>query len=423
MRIRVFYSAACASLLSLSATAAINAASQDVLKMVQNGVSEDVIQGYVNWSSTAYNLNADDILSLQQNGVPQPVISSMLAHDSTLAQGQAPYSPDQPPQYAQPQNDQAPEYSQQPQNYNNNQAPVGVQVNPPDVNAYGNTQGYGDQGCTDQNVPVMQVAPDQAPPQVSSFYSALQPYGSWIYLEGHGWCWQPSVVRANYSWQPYCDNGQWVYCNDGWYWQSGYPWGWAAFHYGRWWHASCGWVWFPDTVWAPSWVCWRDSGDYCGWAPLPPSGWNGYGRPGFHFGVNVGVGLGAGLFTFIHFGDMFHGDYHHHAIGRSEVTQIYNRSRVINNVHVVNNYYARNPGISRETVQRYTGPIHVANVRTSTADPRTSRPGVVGWFATYRRSTTTTTRTRTDDSYSRAPAPGKCAVCADHTDPQYRSAQ
>ena len=31
-----------------------------------------------------------------------------------------------------------------------------------------------------------------------------------------------------------------------------------------------GWCWAPDTVWGPSWVTWRYSGDYCGWAPLPP---------------------------------------------------------------------------------------------------------------------------------------------------------
>lgn len=321
MKAWVFFSAVSAALVSLPASAAINSASQDVLRMTQNGVSEQVIEDYVNRSSAAYNLNADDIVYLQQNGVPQPVISTMLAHDSTLAQGQAPSSPQytQPPTYPQSQN-----YDNS-QNYN--QAPPPdqtAQVNPPDVAAYGS---YGTQPYSDQSVQVMQVAPDQAPPQVASFYDELRPYGTWIYLEGYGWCWQPYEVRTAVNWQPYCDNGQWLYCNDGWYWQSGYTWGWAPFHYGRWMNASCGWVWFPDTVWAPSWVTWRDSGDYCGWAPLPPSSFAGYGRPGFHFGVNIGVGLGAGLFTFIHFGDIFHGSYHHHEIPHTEVTRIYNHSR------------------------------------------------------------------------------------------------
>jgi len=344
----------CAGLVSISATAAINSASQDILRMAQSGVSEQVMQGYVNNSSASYNLNADDILYLQNNNVPQSVISSMISHDNNIAQGQAPNN------------------SQPPQNFTDNQAPPPdqtAQVNPPD--AYANQQATGDQSAQ-----VMQVSPDQAPPQVASFYNALSPYGSWIYLEGSGWCWQPNEVRTASNWQPYCDNGQWLYCDDGWYWQSGYNWGWAPFHYGRWWQASCGWVWFPDTVWAPSWVCWRNTGDYCGWAPLPPSGFRGYGRAGFHFGVGVDVGIGAGLFTFIHFGDMFHGDYRHHEIPRSQATQIYNRTRVINNVTVVNNNYARNPGISRQTVQRYTGTVHVASVRTSTADPRVALPGV-----------------------------------------------
>ena len=57
----------------------------------------------------------------------------------------------------------------------------------------------------------------------------------------------------------------------GWYWMSDYSWGWAPFHYGRWFHhARFGWCWMPDTVWGPSWVTWRYSDDYCGWAPLPP---------------------------------------------------------------------------------------------------------------------------------------------------------
>lgn len=340
------------SLAAFSSIAAINSASQDVLRMVQNGVSETVIDNYVNNSTAAFNLNADDILYLQENGVPQPVISTMISHDNNnnnVAQGQP---------------------------YDYNQAPPPdqtAQVNPPD--AY--SSGYVDQsGYSDQSAQVMEVAPDQAPPQVASFYDELRPYGTWIYLQGYGWCWQPNQVRTVANWQPYRDDGNWLYCDDGWYWQSSYNWGWAPFHYGRWWQASCGWVWFPDTVWAPSWVAWRETGDYCGWAPLPPSGFRGYGRPGFHFGIGTDIGFGAGIFTFVHFGDIFRGGYRHHEIPRTQVNQFFNRTRVINNVTIVNNNYARNPGIARSTVQRYT-PVRVARVRTSNEDPRRARPGVV----------------------------------------------
>src|SRR5689334_7019945 len=52
---------------------------------------------------------------------------------------------------------------------------------------------------------------------------------------------------------------------------SDYSWGWAPFHYGRWFqHATLGWCWRPDRVWDPWRVCRRQSGDYGGWAPLPP---------------------------------------------------------------------------------------------------------------------------------------------------------
>ncbi len=343
-----------------SARAAINSASQDVLKMAQSGVSEQVIEGYVNNSSATFNLNADDIVYLQQNGVPQPVISTMISHDSSLAQGQT-----------QPLQGQTQPYEQQqPQNYE--------QVPPDQTAPQANPPGSYASAYVGQDQPVVQVAPDQAPPQVSSFYDVLAPYGNWIYLEGYGWCWQPNEVRATPTWQPYCDNGNWVYCDDGWYWHSGYNWGWAPFHYGRWWHANCGWVWFPDTIWAPSWVCWRSDSDFCGWAPLPPSGFVGYGRPGFHFGVNFNIGLGANFFTFVHLGDIFHGNFRRHEIPRSEVTRVFNRTRIINNVTIVNNNYARNPGISRQIVERAAGPVRVAHVRTSTSDPRVNRPGVVG---------------------------------------------
>ena len=57
---------------------------------------------------------------------------------------------------------------------------------------------------------------------------------NWIEVEGYGRCWQPTVVVGNRNWQPYCDRGQWVYSDAGWYWLSDYTWGATTFHYGRW---------------------------------------------------------------------------------------------------------------------------------------------------------------------------------------------
>ena len=57
-------------------------------------------------------------------------------------------------------------------------------------------------------------------------------------MAGYGPCWQPTVVVVNPGWQPYCNGGHWVYTDCGWYWLSGYSWGWAPFHYGRWFRHS-----------------------------------------------------------------------------------------------------------------------------------------------------------------------------------------
>jgi hypothetical protein len=136
-------------------------------------------------------------------------------------------------------------------------------------------------------------------------YNALAPYGTWMDLPGIGRCWQPTACTLNHSWRPYCDNGRWRWSDSGWYWDSRYSWGWAPFHYGRWTqHSQYGWLWHPDRTWAPAWVCWRQSRDACGWAPLPPgsaftiaTGWTLHGQP-----VNSqqpDFGVSASSFTFV----------------------------------------------------------------------------------------------------------------------------
>src|SRR5206468_1232576 len=131
------------------------------------------------------------------------------------------------------------------------------------------------------------------------FHESLAPYGSWVSVPEYGMCWQPTVVVVNPGWRPYCDRGRWVYTDCGWYWQSDYSWGWAPFHYGRWHNdLRVGWVWVPDRVWGPSWVCWRQSDAYCGWAPLPPAARfevgvglvfnHGHVGTSFDFGLNAG---------------------------------------------------------------------------------------------------------------------------------------
>jgi hypothetical protein len=100
------------------------------------------------------------------------------------------------------------------------------------------------------------------------FYSSLSPYGEWISVGGDLYGWRPHHVAVD--WRPY-SYGRWIWTDDGWYWASEEPWGWAAYHYGRWYFDDCyGWVWIPGYDWAPSWVEWRYGGDCIGWAPLSP---------------------------------------------------------------------------------------------------------------------------------------------------------
>jgi hypothetical protein len=104
----------------------------------------------------------------------------------------------------------------------------------------------------------------------SAMEQAVSPYGDWIPLAGVGTVWRP---RVGAQFVPYGSSGRWVYSEEGWFFESEYPWGWAAFHYGNWLlDPIYGWVWLPGRVWAPAWVEWRVGGGFVGWAPLAPPG-------------------------------------------------------------------------------------------------------------------------------------------------------
>lgn len=112
------------------------------------------------------------------------------------------------------------------------------------------------------------------------FYSNLAPYGEWVNVD-YGQAWRPYHVGR--GWRPYM-NGRWLWTDDGWYWSSYEPFGWAVYHYGRWTYDDYyGWIWLPDNVWGPAWVDWRYNDDYIGWAPLPPAA-------RFSFGIGITFG-------------------------------------------------------------------------------------------------------------------------------------
>jgi hypothetical protein len=66
---------------------------------------------------------------------------------------------------------------------------------------------------------------------VSYFYDELDQYGRWMEHPRWGDVWSPDVDP---DWRPYT-MGYWSYTDDnGWFWVSEEPFGWAVFHYGRW---------------------------------------------------------------------------------------------------------------------------------------------------------------------------------------------
>ena len=102
---------------------------------------------------------------------------------------------------------------------------------------------------------------------VDVFYDQLSPYGVWVDDPVFGRVFVPDLPRF----VPYVE-GRWELTNVGFVWISSEPFAWATTHYGRWVYSQAfqRWVWRPDTVWGPSWVEWRQDGDYFGWAPLGP---------------------------------------------------------------------------------------------------------------------------------------------------------
>ncbi|MCD8178123.1 MAG: hypothetical protein LUE98_12145 [Tannerellaceae bacterium] len=121
------------------------------------------------------------------------------------------------------------------------------------------------------------------------FYNALSPYGSWINYPGYGNVWHPNVA----DFRPYATNGYWENTDEGLYWESGYEWGWAPFHYGSWdYDDQYGWLWIPGYDWAPAWVTWGKYNDNYAWAPIGPgidlavNGWDNW-RPDHDYYWNM----------------------------------------------------------------------------------------------------------------------------------------
>jgi hypothetical protein len=256
-----------------------------VVQMMQSRAAENVVLAYITHSSEPFNLSATEITYLNDLGMPSGIQAAMVQRNKELG--------------------------------------LSVEVQSPAPTPSGQTQEEQD------------VTEDY-------FYGALAPYGTWINLPGYGLCWQPCAAVYDPNWTPYGTLGQWTYTDDGWYWLSGYSWGWCVFHYGRWFHdAQRGWCWWPSTMWGPSWVFWRYEGSYCGWAPLPPRCYygqetgtasNGLLYNGAPVAANYDFGIGADLFNFVPMANLFDGNTEHFRLSAAQAGKIFARSKALNNI-------------------------------------------------------------------------------------------
>jgi hypothetical protein len=260
----------------------------DLIKLAQSGVDEEVMIAFIDQSPDTFDMDADDFITLKDLGVSSQVIAQALRHNHNDTLAVSTDSVSSPT------------------------APETTVVHSSQV-----------------------VAPQQNNLNVSFFYEAMYPYGTWMLIDGT-WCWQPNAAVMDGGWAPYCNHGHWVYTDWGWAWVSDYSWGWAPFHYGRWFrHHDRGWLWVPDTEWGPAWVSWRTNPDYFGWAPLPPRAR--YVRhEGFYFGATLAsgdfeFGLTARDYFFIHARNFCDPDPWVHVVPPVRVHGFFSNTTVIKN--------------------------------------------------------------------------------------------
>jgi len=195
------------------------------------------------------------------------------------------------------------------------------------------------------------------------FYDELSPFGQWIQDAQYGYVWVPDVAD---DFRPYWNDGYWVMTPFGNTWVSEYPWGWAAFHYGRWmYNTYYGWVWIPGYVWGPAWVCWRHGGGYYGWAPLGP--W-------FSFGIAFDTYVcPSNWWVFIPHGNLYH--HHHHQTYGPRGKDFFAQTATINNVYTnTENHAVFVTGPKEDEVRQATGEnVTVYNI----ADDPTPGPAAI----------------------------------------------
>lgn len=339
----------------------------EVVKLARSGVDEAVMLAFVTNSTGTFNLGSDQIVYLNDLGVASEVLTLMIEHDRLLREGAGGLPPIAPAAMTAATQ---PVYT--------DSAAVATAAAP---------QPLEQPQTTWAESPPAAAATEAVPEPPANvtynyFYNSLSPYGTWMDVEGYGYCWQPSAAVSYAGWRPYVHGGRWIYSTYGWYWHSDYSWGWAPFHYGRWFsHPRWGWCWRPDTIWGPSWVSWRYTDGYCGWAPLPPAAMYTTGFGFSYYGSSVGISFGFGLashsYAFVPWQHFHSRHYHRHHVHSQQARTIYNNSTVVNNIIVGNNNTIINRGIEVDRVSRFTRteiqPVRVREV--TLANNTRLRPG------------------------------------------------
>jgi len=359
----------------------------DIVRLAQNSVGEDVVRAFIENSGVAYDLTVDEILLLHDLGHSSKIITAMLEHGRLLRLRQAkvpalPIPPDPPP-FREAQVEPPPE-----------PLPMEVVRTQP-VYEYRETQPTARTVVVERYEPEVVYGLPEDQYNVSFFYESLSPYGSWVMTPDYGWCWQPTVVRVDPHWRPYCHGGQWVWTDHGWYWHSTYSWGWAPFHYGRWVSTPAhNWVWVPDTTWGPSWVHWRHGGEHCGWAPLPPGSRYetgvGFSWHGKHIDISFNFGLRERDYCFVPERRFRDRDLAPVVLQQpTHVTNVYNNSTTINNTYIYNDNRIINRGVPVQSVAQAAGtasiqPVQVTDATVKPGDPITPERATGNQIVSFR---------------------------------------
>ena len=300
---------------------------QDVVKLARAGITEDIILTQIKTAGATYSLTADQIIYLSSQGVSQNVLRALM-NTSPAPEVRPVPVPSTPPPIVTP-------------------TPVAPPSGPV---------------STIPPAPLAPAAPTIPGPGATSpvgfeyFREQLAPYGLWFQDPTYGWVWRPAPAGVDAYWRPYLDQGHWTYTDAGWCWQSDYPWGEIAFHYGRWHRGGSGWVWVPGYDWAPAWVTWRHSEGYLGWAPLPPTAVFRAGV-GLEFGgrlaLDVDFGLGWDAFCFVGYDHFWERNLHAHLLPRERVDFVFRHSVISNGYRYEHGRFFVE-GLGRERVGGFT---------------------------------------------------------------------